>query len=96
MAQQALRAERVAAMREGDDDAQAGADEPGQLVLGLREAAGGERRAQRLEGERLSPRERIELGRALQRHRLQRLLLPDAPDLLRLPDEVRGPRERRP
>ena len=37
-------------MREGDDDAQAGAHEPEQLGLGLADAAAGERRPLRLEG----------------------------------------------
>jgi hypothetical protein len=52
-------------VREGDDDAQPGARQRGELVLRLGEPAGGERRAQRLERERLPARERVELGRAL-------------------------------
>ena len=68
--QQALRAQRVAAMRERDDDTQPGPDERGELVLGLGEPARRERRPLRLERERLSLRERVELrgaGRAAAR-----------------------------
>ena len=82
-----------------------GADERRQLVLGLREPAGGERGPLRLEGERLAPRERVELRRAVEQlDRLEALLLPDLAHLVRLPDEVgrpgsggtRSSRDRRP
>ena len=70
------------------------ADEAGELLLGLGEPARGERRPLRLEGERLRLRERVELGRALQPDRVEPLLRPDAPHLVRLPDEVRHAVER--
>ena len=88
-AEQVLRPQGLAGVREGDDDAVAGADEPGELLLGLGEPARRERRPLGLEGERLRLRERVELGRALQADRVEPLLGPDAPHLLRLPDEVR-------
>ena len=81
-------AEAVAAVREGDDDALARADEGGQLVLGLGEPPRRDRRPLGLEGVRLATRERIELRRPFERHRIELLLLPDALDLLRLEDEV--------
>src|SRR4051794_8732259 len=61
LAQQVLRAERLAAVRERDDDAVAATDEALQLLLGLGEPAGSERRALRLERERLTRRKRVEL-----------------------------------
>ena len=77
-AEQVLRPQRLAGVREGDDDAVAGADEAGELLLGLGEPARRERRPLRLEGERLRLRERVELGRALQSDRVEPLLRPDA------------------
>ena len=71
-AQQVLGAQRLAAMREGDDDALARAQERRELVLGLGEAARGDRGPLRLEGERLGLRERVELGRARERRRRRR------------------------
>ena len=62
--EQVVGAERLARVREGDDDAVAAVDEAVQLVLGLGEAARGDRRPLRLERERLRLRERVELGRA--------------------------------
>ena len=53
-------------VRERDDDAQAAADEARELVLGLGEAARGDRGPLRLERERLAGRERVELDRARQ------------------------------
>ena len=82
-------------MREGDDDAVAAVDEAVQLVLGLGEAAGGDRGPLRLERERLRLRERVELGGALERDLVETLLRPDAPHLVRLPDEVRRAVEHR-
>ena len=55
--------QRLAAVRERDDDAVAGAHEAGELVLRLGEAAGRDRGPLRLELERLPARERVELGR---------------------------------
>ena len=87
--EQVLGAQRLARVRERDDDAVAAADEAVQLVLGLGEPARGDRGPLRLEGERLRLRERVELGRALQRDLVEALLGPDAPHLVGLPDEVR-------
>ena len=56
--------------------------------LRLGEAARRDRRLLRLEGERLVLRERIELGRAVERRRLDAVLLPDAAHRVRLEDEV--------
>ena len=63
--QHALRAQRLAAVRERDDDALPRAHERGELDLGLGEPARGDRGPLRFERERLSLRERVELGRAL-------------------------------
>ena len=60
-AQEVLGSQRLAAMREGDDDAVTRADERVQLVLGLRQAARRERRPLRLERERLARRKLVEL-----------------------------------
>src|SRR5205823_7099995 len=73
--QERFRAERVAAVREGDDDAIAGADEGGELVLGLRQAAGGDCGPLRLEGMRLAGGERVELGSPGEGERIARVLL---------------------
>ncbi len=86
--EQVVGAERLAGVRERDDDAVAAVDEAVQLVLGLGEAARGDRGPLRLERERLRLRERVELRRALERDLVEPLLGPDAPHLLRLPDEV--------
>ena len=75
-------------MGERDDDAAALAKHPAELVLGLGEPARRDRRPLRLERVRLGTREGIELGGARERYRLERLLLPDAADVVRLPDEV--------
>ena len=86
---------RLAAVGEGDDDAVPRADEARELVLGLGEPARGDRGPLRLERVRLAPRERIELGRAVELERREALLLPDAAHLVRLPDEVGRPVDRR-
>ena len=65
--EQVVGAQRLAGVRERDDDAVAAVDEALQLVLRLGEAAGGDRGPLRLERERLRLREGIELGRALER-----------------------------
>src|SRR5581483_4351473 len=80
----------LAAVREGDVDVEALPQEPAELVLGLAEPAGGERRPLRVERVRLPLRERVELGRPLERERLHAFLLPHLPDVVRLPDEVRN------
>ncbi len=85
----------LAAVREGDDDVEPLADEAAELVLGLREPAGDERRALRVEREPLALRQRIELGRALERELGDALVGPDGLDLVRLPDEVGHASERR-
>ena len=86
--QQTALPQRLAAVRERDDDPVVRADEAGELVLGLGEAARRDRRPLRLELERLAARKRIELGGTLERDRLEALLLPDAPHVVGLPDEV--------
>ena len=85
--------QRLAAMGERDDDAVPRTHEPEQLVLGLGEPAGRDRRPLRLELECLPSRERIELGGAVERDRRQALLVPDRAHLVRLPDEI-GRRDR--
>ena len=93
--EEVLRAQRLAAMRERDDDALPGAHERRQLGLRLGEAASGDRRALRLEGERLRLRERVELRRALERGRREdAVVLPHAPHTVRLEDEIGNAVER--
>ncbi len=53
-AQEVLRAQRLALVRKRDDGSQASADEGAQLVLGLGQAARGDRGPLRLERERLA------------------------------------------
>jgi hypothetical protein len=93
-AEQVLRPQRLAAVRERNDDALTGADEGAELVLGLGEPAGRERRALRLERERLAGRQRIELRGALKIELHVQLLERDLLHLGRLPDEVRRSVER--
>ena len=95
LAQHVLRAQRLAAMRERDDDALAGADERDELVLRLGEPARGDRGTLRLERERLPLRERVELGRAVERDGRESLLAPDAAHVVGLEDEVGRAVERR-
>src|SRR6478752_3430491 len=78
----------LAAMRERHDDAVPRADEPGELVLRLGEAACRDRRPLRLERVRLPLGERVELGRAVEGDRPSALLLGDATYAVRLPDEI--------
>ena len=94
LAQHVLRAQRLAAMRERDDDALSGAHERRELRLRLGEPARGDRRPLRLERERLVVRERVELRRPLQRDRVELVLLPDAAHVVGLEDEVRRAVER--
>src|SRR5581483_6496952 len=93
-AEEVLGAERLAAVREGDDDALARAEERRELALRLGEHARGDRRPLCLEGERLRLRERVELGRAGERRRVaDTVLLPDATHRVGLEDEVGRARE---
>ena len=77
-------------MGERDDDAIARAHEARELVLRFGQAPGGDRRPLRFELEGLTPRERVQLGRALERDGRKPLLVPDGAYLVGLPDEVRG------
>ena len=78
----------LAAVRERDDDVEALAEQAVELVLGLGEPARGERRPLRVERERLALRQRVELGRAVERQLGEPLLGPDRAHLVGLPDEV--------
>ena len=95
-AQQRLLAQRLAAVRERDDDVELLAQQPAELVLGLGEPARRERRPLRVERERLALRQR---RRARSRRRattgVEALLLPDRAHLVGLPDEVGRAVERR-
>ena len=75
-------------MRERHDDAVPRADEPGELVLRLGEAARRDGGPLRLECVRLRLREWVELGRAVEGDRPSALLLGDATYAVRLPDEI--------
>ena len=86
--EEVLRAQRLTGVRKRDDDPVAAANEARELRLGLGEPARGDRGPLGLERERLPLRERVELGAALERDLLETLLRPDAPHLVRLPDEV--------
>jgi hypothetical protein len=96
-AEQVLRPQRLTAMRERDDDAVAGVREASELVLGLGETAGRDRRSLRFESMRLALRKRVELGRTVEGRRRDagKLLGPDLADLVGAPDEVRALRDRR-
>ena len=80
--------QRLAEMREGDDDALSGTHERRQLVLRFGQPTSDERRPLRLEGERLSGGKRVEERSLAERHRLEALFLPDRPDLAGLPYEI--------
>ena len=95
-AEQVKSAQRLTAVREGDNDAVVRPEQRGELVLGLREPARGDRGALRFEGVFLPARQRLELCRPLEvRPRAVELLFPDLPHVVGLPDEVRRPVERR-
>ena len=79
---------RLALVREGDQHAPALAEHPRELRLGLREPSCCDCGALGLEPMRLGVWEGVELGGALERDRLEPVLLPHAPDVRRLPDEV--------
>jgi hypothetical protein len=93
--QQVRRAQRLAAVREGDDNAVAGTDEPGKLGLGLGQAARRDGGPLSLEGEGLAARERLELRGARERQLLPELLAPRLANVVRLPDQVWRTIERR-
>ena len=88
-------AERVTPVRERDHDALPGADEGGELLLGLGEPAGGDRGALCLECVRLAAGEWIEQRGVAEWDRGERFLLPDPRDRLGLEHEVRFAVERR-
>ena len=94
-AQEVGRPEGVTAVWERDHDPLAGPDERRELLLGLGETACRDRWPLRLEGRRLTARERIEQRRGVVRHGVERLLLPHTFDRLRLEDEVGRTVERR-
>ena len=93
-AQEVLGAKCLSLVGEGDCRPQPAANECAELVLGLGEAAGGDCRPLRLECERLSCGERVELDRPIEPHGLELLFLPDLAHFARLPDEVRAVRNR--
>ena len=78
----------VAAVGERDDDVEALPEQRAELVLRLGEPARRERRALRVERERLPLRQRAERRRAVERELAEALLGPDLPHLVRLPHEV--------
>ena len=67
LAQESLRSQRLALVRERHDHAATLADHAGELVLGFGEAAGGDGRSLRLEDVRLRARQRVEPRSALER-----------------------------
>ena len=91
LAEQLLRAERLAEVGERDDDAVARADEAAEIALGLGQAARRDRRPLGLEAVRLAGRELVE-RRSRRRSAEPRaeLLVPDLADGGGLPDEVGG------
>src|SRR5439155_2834540 len=93
--EQVLRSQRLAPVREGDDDSLPSPHERAELVLGLGEPARGERRPLRLERERLVRGERIELRGAGEIRLGVELLERDRTHLVGLPDEIRRARKRR-
>ena len=86
--QEPLRAQRLPAMRKRHDDSTTLPQHPGELVLGLGEATRGDRRPLSLEHVCLGARQRVEPRGPLGRLCLEPLLLPDAHDVVELPDEV--------
>ncbi len=95
LAQEGGLALRLPPVHERDDDPVSRSDERSELVLGLGEAASGDRRALSLEGVRLRLREGIELRRTVERQRCEPFLLRHATYLVRLPDEVGPAADRR-
>ena len=94
--EQVLRPERVAPVREGDDDPEPGLQKGAELVLGLGETACGEGGPLRLERERLAAREGVELRGSLEAKLAPEFLAPDRAHLVGLPDEVGDVGEGRP
>ena len=94
-AEQVLRSQRLATVREGDDDPLARAEQRHELVLGLGEAARRDRGPLRFERKRLCLRERVELRRARERRRFDAVLLPHPAHVVRLKDEIGRAVERR-
>ena len=90
-----LRPERLPLVREGDDHAPSLPHHARELRVRLGVPARRDRRALSLERMGLRARERVELGRALERRGLEGVLLPRAPDVVRPPHEVRRPLEHR-
>src|SRR5439155_16753843 len=68
---------------------------PVQLVLGLGQPAGGQRRPLCVEGERLALRKRRQLAGVVERDRTQPFLLPDVAYVVGRPDDVGPALERR-
>ena len=94
-AEETLRAERFAPVREGHDDAPPLSHHAGELVLGLGEPTRRDRGPLRLEDVRLRARKRVEACRAVQARMRERLLVPEAHDVVDLPDEIRRAFEER-
>ncbi len=83
----------LATMGESHDHIEPLAPQAEQLVLGLAEAARGECRTLRVERERLTLGQWVELRHALERL-IEPLVAPDAAHLVGPPDEIDGRRER--
>ena len=94
--EQSLRAQRLALVRERHDHAALLAHHARELVFRLREAARRDRGALRLEDVWLRARQRVESRRPAEVGWVEFLLLPDADDVVDLPDEIgRRGQERR-
>ena len=90
LAQEHLRPERLAAVRERDDHAVSGLDERAEVALGLGQAARGDRGPLRLERVLLAVRKLVELDHAGQRDLAAELLAPQLADVRVLPHEIDG------
>ncbi len=88
LAQQRLRPQGLAAVRERDDHAVPGLDERAEVAFGLGQAARGDRRPLRLERVLLALRELVELDHAGQRDLAAELLAPQLADVRVLPHQV--------